>query len=56
MNILHFFDMGLIHKEWAGPVDLFDPRCVDLLMGHIVLEIEIPDEKGIIHMYDNRVA
>lgn len=51
VNILRFFDMDSIRREWQGAVDLFDPRCVDTLMAYTVPEIEVPDEKGIIHKY-----
>ncbi|WP_135610804.1 hypothetical protein [Methanococcoides sp. AM1] len=51
VNIVRFFDMDSIRREWSGPVDLFDQRCVDLLIGHNVAEIEIPGEKGLSYSY-----
>jgi hypothetical protein len=52
MNILSLFDIDAIHREWSGPVDLFDPGCVATLMGHVVSELEVPDEDGIVHNYN----
>ncbi|SES78458.1 hypothetical protein SAMN04488587_0972 [Methanococcoides vulcani] len=51
VNILHFFDMDSIRREWSGPVDLFYQGCVDTLMEHTVAEIEVPDENGLSHTY-----
>ncbi|UGV40681.1 hypothetical protein J7W08_11600 [Methanococcoides orientis] len=51
VNILRFFDMDSIRREWQGPVDLFDQGCVDTLLKHKVAEIEVPGEKGLSHTY-----
>ncbi|WP_440952795.1 hypothetical protein [Methanococcoides sp. FTZ1] len=51
MNILAFFDMDSVRRDWPGPIDLFNVGCIATLMEHVVPEVAVPDENGIIHNY-----
>ncbi|MGM0771520.1 MAG: hypothetical protein ACQESU_07930 [Halobacteriota archaeon] len=51
VNIMSLFDMDIIQSEWPYRIDLFDQRCVEILIDHVVSELEVSDENGLIHNY-----
>ncbi len=52
VNIQALFDMEAVRKQWQGPINIFNPECVDILSRNVRTCVRCPDEDGVMHEYE----